>query len=155
MRRQIPGILAALLLAWLFPSSEGLSASWSRAWSAGASASAAAAPKDETIAFGSLREDSVLSGDTLPVRDPFRAEAAPPSLPAAAGSRSDLGVPPPPRPWKVTGRVGERAAVLSHPDGRILVVSPGTTVDSSRVVSIGNAGVVLEDRAGQFTLKIP
>ena len=92
--------------------------------------------------------------DTGPVPDPFRTDepAQPVRMPVA---RTGLGVPPPPRAWQVTGRVGERAAVLANPDGRVLVVSVGSAVDSSRVVSIGGSGVVLEDRAGQFTLKIP
>jgi hypothetical protein len=154
VKRHLPGLLAALLLAWFFPASENLSTAWSRAWSVGTVAAATVSPVDERFAFGSLLERTSTSADSIPVSDPFRSEAPPPSA-AATGSRSDLGVPPPPRPWKVTGRVGERAAVLTNPDGRVLVVSNGAMVDSSRVISIGTTGIVLEDRAGQFTLKIP
>jgi len=154
VKRHLPGLLAALLLAWFFPASEDLSTAWSRAWSAGTAVATTVPPVDERIAFGSLQERTSTSADSIPVSDPFRSEAPPPSA-AGAGSRSDLGGPPPPRPWKVTGRVGERAAVLAHPDGRVLVVSPGAVVDSSRVISIGTSGIVLEDRAGQYTLRIP
>ena len=153
MKRHLPGLLAALLLAWCFPASEDLSTAWGRAWSAGR-VTTTASPIDERIVFGSVHETTANAADSIPVSDPFRSEAPPPSAPAA-GSRSNIGVPAPPRPWKVTGRVGELAAVLANPDGRVLVVSPGASVDSSRVVSIGTSGVVLEDRAGQFTLKIP
>jgi len=154
LKRHIPGLLAALLVAWFFPASEDLSKAWSRAWSAGTPENTAVGPSNERIAFGASHETIGHVVDSTPVSDPFRSEINPPSA-AAAGSRSDLGVPPPPRPWKATGRVGERAAVLAHPDGRVLVVSPGSMVDSSRVVSIGSTGIVLEDRAGQFTLRIP
>lgn len=153
MRRNIPGFIAALLLAWFFPASQDLAAAWKSAWTAGAPPSGVVSPKEERIAFGSVRESTSHAADSVPVPDPFRSEVHPPSIPS--GSRSDLGVPPPPRPWKVTGRVGERAAVLANPDGRVLVVSPGAIVDSSRVISIGTSGIVLEDRAGQFTLRIP
>jgi hypothetical protein len=51
--------------------------------------------------------------------------------------------------------VGERAAVLSNPDGRVLVVAAGAQVDSATVVSIGVEGVSLEDRAGRFVLRLP
>jgi hypothetical protein len=154
VKRQLPGLLAALFLAWIFPSSEGLATAWSRAWSAGNTKPATADPEDERLVWAPLRATSVEATDTAPVSDPFHSEAAPSPAPAS-GSRSDLGVPPPPRPWRATGRVGERAAVLTNPDGRVLVVSDGAMVDSSRVISIGTTGIVLEDRAGQFTLKIP
>ena len=153
MKRHIPGILAATLLCWVFPAKESISDAWRKAWSAGVVASTEVAPVDEKAIFRPLRDTANSAFDTTSVSDPFRSEAAP--AVQATGSRSDLGVPPPPRPWRVTGRVGERAAVLAHPDGRVLVVSSGGFVDSSRVVSIGTGGIVLEDRAGQYTLKIP
>jgi hypothetical protein len=153
MRRQVPGILAALLIAWMFPSSRGLSTAWADAWSAGG-VRLDLRSTDGSLAFGALREDTATPADTEPVPDPFRTDepAQPVRMP---GARTGLGVPPPPRAWQVTGRVGERAAVLANPDGRVLVVSVGSAVDSSRVISIGGSGVVLQDRAGQFTLKIP
>lgn len=82
--------------------------------------------------------------------DPFGL-ASLPSAPAAAGPVA----PPPPRPWTATGKVGQRAAVLTATDGRILVVSDGSRVDSAVVVSIGPEGVTLEDRGGRFVLRIP
>jgi hypothetical protein len=153
VKRQIPGVLAALLLCWMFPARESLSVAWKGAWSAGTATLAAGSPLDEKIILRPARDTSDSASDNASVSDPFRTEAPP--FVQAAGPRSDLGVPPPPRPWRVTGRVGERAAVLAHPDGRVLVVSTGGLVDSSRVVSIGAQGIVLEDRAGQYTLKIP
>ncbi|HXP90774.1 MAG TPA: hypothetical protein VN931_07605 [Fibrobacteria bacterium] len=153
MRRNLPGIVAALLVIWLFPGSQDLSTAWRTAWSAG-SGGIATRSADESIALGPVREDVATHSDSEAVPDPFRTEERPPAA-RMPGSRTGLGVPPPPRAWQVTGRVGERAAVLANPDGRVLVVSVGSAVDSSRVVSIGSSGVVLEDRAGQFTLKIP
>jgi len=154
VRRQLPGILAALLISWVFPSSRSLPAAWMEAWSAGGGGRTTSGSADESLAFGTPREDVATRADSEAVPDPFRSEE-PPRATRMPGSRTGLGVPPPPRTWQVTGRVGERAAVLSNPDGRVLVVSVGSSVDSSRVVSIGGSGVVLEDRAGQFTLKIP
>lgn len=153
MRRQVPGILAALLIAWMFPSSRDLASAWAEAWSAGG-VRLDLRSTDGILAFGTLPQGTGTPTDTGPVPDPFRTDepAQPVRMPVA---RTGLGVPPPPRAWQVTGRVGERAAVLANPDGRVLVVSVGSAVDSSRVVSIGGSGVVLEDRAGQFTLKIP
>jgi len=153
VRRHLPGIVAALLVFWVFPASQDLSTAWIGAWSAGAGGMTAGSA-DESLAFGPVHEDIATHADSEAVSDPFRTEE-PPRPERMPGSRTGLGVPPPPRSWQVTGRVGERAAVLANPDGRVLVVSVGSAVDSSRVVSIGSSGVVLEDRGGQFSLKIP
>lgn len=103
-----------------------------------------------------IPDTASVSGDAAaPYRNPFtpyRPAAPPgPSLPRAAAP----ALPPPARPWRVTGLVGTRAAVLAGGDGTSRVVSPGERVDSARVVSIDRDGVVLEDRGGKFRIAAP
>lgn len=85
--------------------------------------------------------------------DPF-ALAAPPSAPPRAGSVPRATGPAPSRPWRVTGLVGRRAAVLVRSDGSSVVVSVGQALDSARVVGISPAGVEMEDQGGRFLLKV-
>ena len=86
--------------------------------------------------------------------DPFALGTAPSVRVAAGGtSRRATGVAPS-RPWKVTGLVGARAAVLVKPDGSSVVVSVGQRVDSATVVGISAAGVEIEDREGRYLLKV-
>lgn len=88
--------------------------------------------------------------------DPF-ALAPPPAAARATGggaSRHAVSGPAPTRPWKVTGLVGARAAVLVKPDGTSRVVSVGQRIDSAMVVGISAAGVELEDRGGRYLLKV-
>lgn len=152
MKKHFPGLIA-FLLVWFLSASEDLSGIWRRAWNAG-SVDAAARPSPGASTAGDRIDTTTLPDDTAPVPDPFRSAPAPPPRDPAP-VRTDLGVPPPPRLWHATGRVGERAAVLGHPDGRVLVVVCGTRVDSAAVVSIGADGVVLEDRVGRFVLHLP
>ncbi len=72
----------------------------------------------------------------------------------SAGGGTPSG-PAPLRPWKVTGLVGRRAAVLVRADGRSMVVKLGERLDSATVVGISQEGVELEDRSGRFLLKVP
>lgn len=91
---------------------------------------------------------------TAPVPpDPFALATAPPATSTVVPGARAQG-PAPTRPWKVTGLVGRRAAVLVLPDGQSVVVSVGQTLDSARVVGISGAGVELEDRGGRFLLKV-
>jgi len=151
----IPGVAGALAVFALFPADLPLSQRWARA--------IAVAPSPTTRADSSQRLDSsLLFGKLDSPRDTGATPADPfglPPEPTPQGPRvtAEVGpiLPPPPRIWKATGRVGIRAALLSSPDGRILVVSDGMKVDSATVVSIGNGGVTLEDRAGRFVLRIP
>jgi len=155
VKRAFPGIAAALAIFWFWPRPAPLAEIWNTAWNPGTSTGIASneeSPDDLRIAEGPVA--TTLDSDTLPASDPFGSPPAHDPVPRSS-VRTDLGVPPPPRPWKATGRVGERAAVLSHPDGRVLVVVSGTPVDSASVVSIGTDGVVLEDRAGRFVIKLP
>lgn len=88
--------------------------------------------------------------------DPFALAAAPAPRAAARGGSSTGSVgPAPSRPWKVTGLVGRRAAVLVRPDGRSMVVKVGERLDSATVVGISPEGVELQDRSGRFLLKVP
>jgi len=151
MRPWILGAASAAAVFFVFPSDIPLSQRWSAA---------------ATLPSRTLRTDSVIhvavlaapdtsfpeSDAVLRVEDPFGLPPVPVSSnPAAIGPIQPL----PPRPWMATGRVGQRAAVLTATDGRILVVSDGSRVDSAAVVSIGSDGVVLEDRGGRFVLRIP
>jgi hypothetical protein len=92
----------------------------------------------------------------LEAPDPFSlAAVAPvnaPPRPSGAGIPSG---PAPSRPWKVTGLVGQRAAVLVRADGRSMVVKLGERLDSATVVGISQEGVELQDRSGRFLLKVP
>ncbi|HNY31110.1 MAG TPA: hypothetical protein PKO15_09495 [Fibrobacteria bacterium] len=155
MRRIVIPVALVASSVVLFPSGEGLLARWKQMPSL-----ALAASEDARLrTVDSLRlqwnpaADVDTSDRTDSVVDPFRLSSAQGST--AKPRRSvELG-PPPPRLWKATGRVGERAAVLSHPDGRVQVVSVGQVIDSASVVGIGTSGVELEDRGGRFILRIP
>lgn len=87
--------------------------------------------------------------------DPFALGVPPPARPTGGGApRHVASGPVPSRPWKVTGLVGARAAVLVKPDGTSRVVSLGQRIDSATVVGISAAGVELEDRGGRYLLKV-
>ncbi|MBK9576367.1 MAG: hypothetical protein IPK50_00565 [Fibrobacterota bacterium] len=156
MRRIVVPLALVGAAFFLFPSGEGLTARWKRLPSL--SLASDALPKN--LAIDTLRgewahlsqQDTVAR--TQPVADPFRLASAESDAPKAVRTASPSG-PPPPRLWKATGRVGERAAVVSHPDGRVLVVTIGQAIDSASVVGIGPGGVELEDRGGKFVLRIP
>lgn len=154
MKSWIPGLAAAVAVFALFPTDSKLSDKWSKALeihAASGSAPDSTTPLDSSLLSGSFEP----TDDTLAIpADPFGLPPAPAATPRRTGS-APIGVQPPPRPWRATGRVGERAAVLTSNDGRILVVKSGSSVDSATVVSIGNDGVVLEDRGGRFILHIP
>jgi hypothetical protein len=93
-------------------------------------------------------------GDSGPAAaDPF-ALSAPPRAPTSAAPVARVAGPTPSRPWRVTGLVGQRAAVLVRSDGSSVVVSIGQVLDSAKVVGISSAGVELEDRGGRFLLKV-
>jgi len=90
------------------------------------------------------------------VADPFALEAAPAVRPPAPGNGTRTSAAPAaPRPWRVTGLVGQRAAVLVRTDGRSMVVKIGERLDSATVVGISKNGVELQDRTGRFLLKVP
>jgi hypothetical protein len=150
MRPWILGAASAAAVVFFFPSDIPLSQKWSTA----------------SNEVGHVRTDSVLPAAASTAPDTSFPESAPESrvadpfgLPPVPVSTNPVSIGPaqplPPRPWMATGRVGQRAAVLTATDGRILVVSDGSRVDSAVVVSIGSDGVVLEDRGGRFVLRIP
>ncbi|MEN9306888.1 MAG: hypothetical protein RL173_820 [Fibrobacterota bacterium] len=155
MKPWIPGVAGVLLVLALFPTDESLSQRWSRAFEP--TPSAASHPDSVVRLEADLVDGEIGSArDTsTPPADPFGLPPEPKSGAIRAASPDGPQRPPPPRIWRATGRVGERAALLSAPDGRILVVNDGMRVDSAVVVSIGNGGVTLEDRAGRFVLRIP
>ena len=148
MKPWIAGAVAAAATLYLFPTDIPLSERWAPP------AHAAGKTDSVTHAFSFAVSDTAAApSDSLPTPpDPFGLPATEP--PARAVSAATL-LPPPPRPWSATGRVGQRAAVLTSTDGRSLVVSDGTRVDSAVVVSIGAEGVTLEDRGGRFVLRLP
>lgn len=154
MKPWISGAAAAAIIVVFFPTDIPLSEKWSKAieiHAAPGSTSDSSAPLDSSLLSGSFATPV----DSLVVpTDPFGL----PPEPVASSRRTTStsgGAHPPPRPWRATGRVGERAAVLTSTDGRILIVKSGSSVDSATVVSIGNEGVILEDRGGRFILDIP
>ena len=158
MKRATAGAAAFAAICLLWPAEDDLRGIWRRAIHPPASRNDDPAQL-QTAPIPGIRTDSVigLEADSAPVPDPF-GSAPPPAPVRSDAPRTNLGVaplPPPPRPWRATGRVGERAAVLAHPDGRVLVVAAGSRVDSAVVVSIGASGVALEDRAGRFVIRIP
>ena len=154
MKPWITGVAAVAAVFALYPSDKPLSETWSRALEIHASSgstSDSATPLDSSLLAGSFAPPA----DSLAIpADPFGLPPGPVATPRR-GTSSRTDAHPPPRPWRATGRVGELAAVLTSNDGRILVVKSGSSVDSATVVSIGNDGVVLEDRAGRFVLAIP
>lgn len=83
--------------------------------------------------------------------DPFALAPIAEAPRVAAPAKREPG---PKRPWKVTGLVGDRAAVLVRPDGSSMVVSVGQRIDSAVVVGISPAGVEIEDRGGRVLLKV-
>lgn len=99
-----------------------------------------------------------LAADSLPaspaVADPFALSAAPKPSGRPVPGAARVSGPAPSRPWRVTGLVGRRAAVLVKSDGSSVVVSIGQELDSAKVVGISSAGVELEDRGGRFLLKV-
>lgn len=99
------------------------------------------------------RVQAAASGPSDPAPDPFALSVAPVAVNAGA-DRPRVTGPAPARPWRVTGLVGRRAAVLVRSDGSSVVVSVGQELDSARVVGISSAGVELEDRGGRFLLKV-
>lgn len=150
MRSWILGLAAAVAVFVLFPTENSIPGRWAAA----------------TSTTAEIRTDSVTTFDDLAALDTSFAEldstsratdpfGLPPASAASKPTSIGPAVPAPPRPWTATGRVGQRAAVLTATDGRILVVSDGSRVDSALVVSIGPDGVVLEDRGGRFVLRIP
>lgn len=150
MRTWILGLSAAAAVFLLFPTRGSVPQRWATA----------AAKTGATSTDSVIRIDDLAAPDTSFAEFDSSTRATDPFglPPIAASSRpSTIGpaIPPPPRPWTATGRVGQRAAVLTAFDGRILVVSDGSRVDSAVVVSIGTDGVVLEDRGGRFVLRIP
>jgi hypothetical protein len=155
MKPWIPGAACAIAVIALFPSDRSLSDRWTKAVATmdpvGTTADSSMSLDAELIA-----EHAVAPRDTntLPA-DPFGLPPEPVAQTTRPAEALGPALPPPPRIWKATGRVGERAALLSSPDGRILVVKDGMVVDSAKVVSIGNGGVTLEDRAGRFVLQLP
>lgn len=156
MRRLMVPVVLVGAAFFLYPSGEGLTARWKRLPSL--SVVDDAIPKNLAIdtlrrEWGQLSKQDTVAR-TQAVADPFRLASAESDAPKTPRTASPAG-PPPPRLWKATGRVGERAAVLSHPDGRVLVVAIGQAIDSASVVGIGPGGVELEDRGGRFTLRIP
>ncbi len=154
MKPWISGAAAAAIVFALFPKDSPLSSRWTKALEIhGESGSIpdSAAPLDSSLLSGSLAAPI----DSLVVpADPFGLPPEP-TAPSRRVSSIPGDVHPPSRPWRATGRVGERAAVLTSSDGRILVVKSGSSVDSATVVSIGKDGVILEDRGGRFILDIP
>lgn len=101
-----------------------------------------------------LERGSSVSRDVAsPVPDPFALEPVVAIPPSHAIASRPVGAPPP-RPWRATGLVGRRAAVLVGPHETSVVVSVGQRIDSAVVVGISDAGVELEDRGGRFLLKV-
>jgi len=88
-----------------------------------------------------------------PVPDPFALESVVAIPSGRVVAARPVGAPPP-RPWRATGLVGRRAAVLVGPNETSVVVSVGQRIDSALVVGISDAGVELEDRGGRFLLKV-
>jgi len=151
----IPGLAGVVLVVTLFPNDRPISERWARAFE---EASPIESHPDSAVRLDADLVDGPLGSarDTaIPPADPFGLPPEPKSTTSRSAASDGPSRPPPPRIWRATGRVGERAALLSSPDGRILVVNDGMRVDSAVVVSIGNGGVVLEDRAGRFVLRIP
>ncbi len=154
MKPWITGIGAAGLILFFFPTTEPLSSQWSKVLDI----HLITKPRTDSTApveWALLHDSLVIASDSLAKpADPF---GLPPEPIHASNAFTSIGpiAPPPARVWHATGRVGKRAAVLTSNDGRILVVSDGSPVDSARVISIGNEGVTLEDRAGSFVLRIP
>lgn len=151
MKPWIQGAAAAAIVVLLYPARTPLR----DRWKAMSPAAQETDRTDSVVAWAAwLDQDStVVSTDTaLPPSDPFGLPPAPIAPPATG---IGLEGPLPLRTWAATGRVGQRAAVLTASDGRILVISNGSRVDSAVVVSIGAEGVTLEDRGGRFVLQIP
>lgn len=157
MRRFVVPMAVVAAAFFFYPSGEGLLARWKRL----PSLQPVAGNKAENLAMDTLRKEWAQVGQqdtsarTESVSDPFRLPSVVDESPTNAVRQFVPSGPPPPRLWKATGRVGERAAVLSHPDGRVLVVTIGQALDSASVVGIGPGGVELEDRGGKFVLRIP
>ncbi len=147
MKPWIAGAVAAAATLYLFPTDLPLSARWTPPTTAANKTDAV------THAWSFAASDTAsVSVDSLPTPpDPFGLPASETPVRTAPTA----GSTPPPRPWTATGRVGQRAALLTSADGRILVVSDGARVDSAVVVSIGSEGVTLEDRGGRFVLRLP
>ena len=156
MKPWMSGAAAAVLVFVLFPKDVPLSEKWRKALEihqVSGNGSDSSQPLDSSLLTGSVQAPGPSDSLVAPA-DPFGLPPQPEASPRRASApSSDLH--PPPRPWRATGRVGERAAVLTSTDGRILVVKSGSTVDSATVVSIGKEGVILEDRGGRFILDIP
>lgn len=156
MKRWIPGLASVVAVAFLFPSEQPLSTTWSSLIQRSPGNEARTdSVKRVDPAFLDLSISAPESDSMVAPNDPFGLPPEVPNPPSRAPGPVVSDAPPPPRVWHATGRVGERAAVLTSMDGRILVVSGGSRVDSATVVSIGNDGVILEDRAGRFNLRIP
>ncbi len=152
MKSWLLGMASAAAVVYFFPTHSSLGQKWTVA-----SVDADTHPRltdSIELVFAQLpQNDSTFVPDTAaPPPDPFRLSSA--ALANRPSNQTPM-LPPPPRLWSSTGRVGQRAAVLTASDGRILVVSDGSQVDSAVVVSIGSDGVVLEDRGGRFVLRIP
>lgn len=156
MKRWFPGLASAAIVIFLFPNEKPISVTWAGLMDL-ANGSPTATDSVKIVDPEVLDAPAMAGGpDTLGIpADPFGLPPEPANPSPRSNGPSTFGAPPPPRIWRATGRVGERAAVLTALDGRILVVSDGSSVDSATVVSIGNDGVVLEDRAGRFNLRIP
>ena len=108
-------------------------------------------PTDPSAAW-SISVDSLSVGPAA--ADPFALANAPKVSGGRSPAPARVAGPTPSRPWRVTGLVGRRAAVLVKSDGSSVVVSIGQELDSARVVGISSAGVELEDRGGRFLLKV-
>ncbi|MBK8801046.1 MAG: hypothetical protein IPN71_03130 [Fibrobacteres bacterium] len=157
MRRFLAPLAVVCAAFLLYPAPDGLMGRWKRL----PALEPVSAGGQTNLAIDTLRRDwaTFVQQDTSlrteSVADPFRMAQAQSEEPRSkVRDPSSLG-PPPERLWKATGRVGERAAVLSHPDGRVVVVAVGQAFDSASVVAIGPGGVELEDRGGRFVLRIP
>lgn len=157
MKRFLIPVVVVGAAFFLYPAGEGRLSRWKRL----PSLQPVAGGKAENLAIDTLRKEWAQVGQqdtnarTESVADPFRLASAADDAPPTVVRQFLPAGPPPPRLWKATGRVGERAAVLSHPDGRVLVVTIGQVLDSASVVGIGPGGVELEDRSGKFVLRIP
>lgn len=94
--------------------------------------------------------------DSSAVPDPFGALPAP--RPIAGGGDHGLDVrerlaadhaaPETPFPWKLTGVVGGRAAVLSGPGGRGVVLSVGDTLAGRSLLSVERDRALFVGRGG-------
>lgn len=115
------------------------------------SALLAGVPTDVAI----LDTSAAPADSSAPYRNPFAPHRSTASQAPSAPRLAPPAAALPARPWRVTGLVGTRAAVLAGGDGSSRVVSPGERVDSARVVSIDRDGVVLEDRGGKFRIAAP